>query len=65
MSLPNFNQPYAIDFLPTDFLGFKTTPKDTQDSKYATISVNMPKYNVNMPEYVFIYDNNNIQGSEY
>ena len=26
MSLPNFNQPYAIDFHPTDFLGFKTTP---------------------------------------
>ena len=65
MSLPNFNQPYAIDFLPTDFLGFKTTPKVTQDSKYATISLNMPEYNVNMPEYVFIYDNNDIQGSEY
>ena len=26
MSLPIFNQPYAIDFHPTDFWGFKTTP---------------------------------------
>ena len=26
MSLPIFNQPYAIDFHPTDFRGFKATP---------------------------------------
>ena len=27
MSLPIFNQPYAINFHPTDFCGFKTTPR--------------------------------------
>ena len=26
MSLPISNQPYSIDFHPTDLLGFKTTP---------------------------------------
>ena len=26
MTLPIFNQPNAIDFHPTDFWGFKTTP---------------------------------------
>ena len=26
MSLPIFNQPYAIDFRPTEFWDFKTTP---------------------------------------
>ena len=27
MTLPIFNQPHAIDFDPTDFWGFKTTPR--------------------------------------
>ena len=35
----------------------------TQGSKYATIWLNMPELDVNMPENVWIYDNK--QASEY
>ena len=31
-------------------------PKNTQGSKYATIWLDMPEQEVNMPEYVEIYD---------
>ena len=34
-----------------------------QSSKYATIWLNMSEYEVNIAEYVWIYDNR--QGSEY
>ena len=30
MSVPIFNHTYAIDFYPTDFLGFKTMPLRTK-----------------------------------
>ena len=33
MSLPIFNQPYAIDFHMTDFWGFKTTPRAIRRGK--------------------------------
>ena len=50
MSLLIFNQPYAIDFHPTDFWGFKATPYTAKRHIWIWKTLRECKWKIGLPE---------------